>query len=132
MAKHGKCRICGDEGELDRHHIISKAMCRYLDRRDLIRNDGNVVYICRDCHNVTTATNRRRLDKGQAHLNDQANEKMRQKGPRSKTPPPPPPGMDDAPPPPPWAKKKAKTGRPRHKCSICRKPGHDRRRCPKR
>ena len=51
----GTCRICGNTGKLDPHHIISQAQCRKNDRKDLITNPGNIVHICRDCHKLTTS-----------------------------------------------------------------------------
>jgi hypothetical protein len=60
----GTCRICGYQGMLDPHHIISQAQCKKLNRRDLISNPGNVVHICRHCHDLTTASEvRQYLDK---------------------------------------------------------------------
>ena len=59
----GTCRICGYQGMLDPHHIISQAQCKKLGRRDLISNPGNVVHICRECHDLTTASlNRKYLE----------------------------------------------------------------------
>ena len=59
----GTCRICGYQGMLDPHHIISQAQCKKLGRRDLISNPGNVVHICRDCHKLTTSyLDRKRLE----------------------------------------------------------------------
>jgi hypothetical protein len=52
----GTCRICGYQGMLDPHHIISQAQCKKLNRLDLISNPGNVVHICRHCHDKTTAS----------------------------------------------------------------------------
>jgi len=51
----GTCRICGNKGKLDPHHIISQAQCRKNNRKDLITNPGNIVHICRDCHKLTTS-----------------------------------------------------------------------------
>lgn len=60
----GTCRICGYQGMLDPHHIISQAQCKKLNRLDLISNPGNVVHICRRCHDMTTASlNRKYLDR---------------------------------------------------------------------
>ena len=59
----GTCRICGYQGMLDPHHIISQAQCKKLNRLDLISNPGNVVHICRWCHDMTTASlNRKYLE----------------------------------------------------------------------
>ena len=55
----GTCRICGYQGMLDPHHIISQAQARRLKRHDLITNPGNVVHICRKCHDLTPASQKR-------------------------------------------------------------------------
>ena len=55
----GTCRICGYQGMLDPHHIISQAQAKRLNRRDLITNPGNVVHICRRCHDLTPASQKR-------------------------------------------------------------------------
>ena len=44
---------------LDPHHIISRAHARKTEQLDLITNPGNIVYICRKCHNQTTASKSR-------------------------------------------------------------------------
>ncbi len=59
----GTCRICGNRGMLDPHHIISQAQARKQGRPELISNPGNVVHICRDCHKLTTSyLDRKRLE----------------------------------------------------------------------
>ena len=55
----GTCRICGYQGMLDPHHIISQAQAKRLKRFDLITNPGNVVHICRKCHDLTPASQKR-------------------------------------------------------------------------
>ena len=55
----GTCRICGYQGMLDPHHIISQAQAKRLKRYDLITNPGNVVHICRRCHDLTPASQKR-------------------------------------------------------------------------
>ena len=55
----GTCRICGYQGMLDPHHIISQAQAKRLKRYDLITNPGNVVHICRKCHDLTPASQKR-------------------------------------------------------------------------
>ena len=55
----GTCRICGYQGMLDPHHIISQAQARRINRHDLITNPGNVVHICRRCHDLTPASQKR-------------------------------------------------------------------------
>jgi len=52
----GKCRICKTRGPLDPHHIISRGQAKKRGRADLASNQGNIVWICRDCHDMTTAS----------------------------------------------------------------------------
>ena len=52
----GICRICRKEGYTEMHHIISQARCRKLGRDDLINNAGNIVELCKTCHDQTTAS----------------------------------------------------------------------------
>ena len=52
----GICRICKKEARLDPHHIISQGHAKKTNQLDLITNQGNIVYICRKCHNQTTAS----------------------------------------------------------------------------
>ena len=58
----GECRICGSEGILDPYHIIPTAYAKKIGRKDLIDNAGNVVHICGNCHDMTTAS------RGNQHL----------------------------------------------------------------
>ena len=44
---------------LDPHHIISQHHAKKTNQPDLITNLGNIVYICRKCHNQTTASKSR-------------------------------------------------------------------------
>ena len=44
---------------MDPHHIISRAHAKKTNQLDLITNPGNIVYICRKCHNQTTASKAR-------------------------------------------------------------------------
>ena len=55
----GSCRICNKRRVLDPHHIISRAHAKKTYQLDLISNPGNIVYICRKCHNQTTASKAR-------------------------------------------------------------------------
>ena len=57
--KKGSCRICNKRRVLDPHHIISRGHAKKTDQLDLISNPGNIVYICRKCHNQTTASKAR-------------------------------------------------------------------------
>tara|TARA_B110000444_G_scaffold126707_1_gene119201 strand:- start:18663 stop:19082 length:420 start_codon:yes stop_codon:yes gene_type:complete len=50
------CRICKRNARLDPHHIISQGHAKKTNQLDLITNKGNIVYICRSCHNQTTAS----------------------------------------------------------------------------
>ena len=57
--KRGTCRICKKSRKLDPHHIISQHHAKKTNQPDLITNPGNIVYICRKCHNQTTASKSR-------------------------------------------------------------------------
>ena len=50
------CRICKADAKLDRHHIISQGHARKTNQLDLLTNQGNIVFLCRKCHNQTTAS----------------------------------------------------------------------------
>ena len=54
--KVGRCRICSKRRKLDPHHIISQHRAKKINQEQLIRNPGNIVFICRKCHNQTTAS----------------------------------------------------------------------------
>ena len=54
--KVGRCRICSKRRKLDPHHIISQHRAKKINQEQLIRNPGNIVLICRKCHNQTTAS----------------------------------------------------------------------------
>jgi hypothetical protein len=41
---------------LDPYHIISQGHAKKTGQHELISNPGNVVHICRDCHDQTTAS----------------------------------------------------------------------------
>ncbi|RAH16521.1 MAG: hypothetical protein CMB56_000290 [Methanobacteriota archaeon] len=50
----GKCRICGCEGETEMHHIINQYHAKKtLEEPELITNHGNIVELCKFCHNQT-------------------------------------------------------------------------------
>ena len=57
--RKGACRICKKKRILDPHHIISQHHARKTNQLDLITNPGNIVHICRKCHNQTTASKSR-------------------------------------------------------------------------
>jgi 5-methylcytosine-specific restriction endonuclease McrA len=46
----GKCRICGVTGTMDIHHIISQS-----EYPELAEIPGNMVLLCRSCHEKTTS-----------------------------------------------------------------------------
>lgn len=52
----GICRICGDEGKTEMHHIISQARCRKIGKEEWLNNSGNIVELCKKCHDNTTAS----------------------------------------------------------------------------
>jgi hypothetical protein len=60
----GSCRICGHEGYTEMHHIISQARCRKLGREDWITNPGNIVELCKPCHDQTTASITSEINRG--------------------------------------------------------------------
>jgi hypothetical protein len=57
--KKGSCRICNEIRVLEAHHIISRGHAIKSDQKELIINKGNIVYICRKCHNQTSASKSR-------------------------------------------------------------------------
>jgi len=57
--KKGSCRICKKIRVLDPHHIISRGHAIKNNQKELITNQGNIVYICRKCHNQTSASKSR-------------------------------------------------------------------------
>ena len=59
----GSCRICGDTGYTEMHHIISQERCMKIGREDWITNPGNIVELCKSCHDNTTASMFYRISK---------------------------------------------------------------------
>ena len=55
-SRPSSCRICQSVTKLDPHHIISQGHAKKTNQLDLITNQGNIVWICRKCHNQTTAS----------------------------------------------------------------------------
>ena len=55
----GVCRICGHEGYTELHHIISQAKIDKLGREDLRTNAGNIVELCKECHDLTDSSSYR-------------------------------------------------------------------------
>ena len=54
--KARQCRICEARGYTEWHHIISQGHARKSNQHRLITNPGNVVELCKKCHNQTTAS----------------------------------------------------------------------------
>lgn len=54
--KTGQCRICDARGYTEWHHIISQGHARKTNQHTLLTNPGNVVELCKKCHNQTTAS----------------------------------------------------------------------------
>lgn len=52
----GSCRICGTTGYTEMHHIISQERCMKIGKDEWITNPGNIVELCKPCHNNTTAS----------------------------------------------------------------------------
>ena len=59
--KQHECRICGQTGYTEWHHIISRGHAKKTNQLDLIDNPGNVVELCKGCHDQTTASKSRYL-----------------------------------------------------------------------
>lgn len=57
--KQGHCSICFAEGKTEWHHIISQHRCREIGKEYLIHSRSNVVEVCKECHDNTTASLRR-------------------------------------------------------------------------
>ena len=61
--KTGECQICGAEGYTEWHHIISQHRCREEGLHHFIKLRGNVIELCKTCHDLTTASMiRQKLD----------------------------------------------------------------------
>ena len=54
--KCGVCRICSKKGYTEWHHIISRGHAKKTGQDQLITNPGNVVELCKSCHDQTTAS----------------------------------------------------------------------------
>jgi hypothetical protein len=53
----GKCRICDYEGEhTEKHHIIDQKRCKEIGKPEWINNAGNVVELCKPCHDETMSS----------------------------------------------------------------------------
>ena len=59
--KTGICRICEYSGYTEWHHIISQHHARKTNQHLLLRNPGNIVELCKGCHDQTTASKSRYL-----------------------------------------------------------------------
>lgn len=53
---NNKCTICGFEGYTEMHHIISKSKIEKIGRKDLLNNPGNIIELCRECHDLTDSS----------------------------------------------------------------------------
>tara|TARA_A100000172_G_scaffold68282_2_gene48038 strand:- start:649 stop:1167 length:519 start_codon:yes stop_codon:yes gene_type:complete len=61
--KTGECQICGAEGYTEWHHIISQHRCKEEGLHHFIKLRGNVIELCKQCHDLTTASMiRKKLD----------------------------------------------------------------------
>ena len=56
IQRTGFCRICKVETTTDWHHIISKHRCVTIGRQDLLDDPGNLVELCEECHEHTSAS----------------------------------------------------------------------------
>ena len=54
--KTGVCRICSRKGYTEWHHIISRGHAKKTGQHQLITSPGNVVELCKSCHDQTTAS----------------------------------------------------------------------------
>jgi hypothetical protein len=54
--KTSVCRICSRKGYTEWHHIISRRHAKKTGQHQLITNPGNVVELCKSCHDQTTAS----------------------------------------------------------------------------
>ena len=53
----GKCRICDYEGEhTEKHHIIDQKRCKEIGKPEWINNAGNIVELCKPCHDETMSS----------------------------------------------------------------------------
>ena len=59
----GVCKICGEQGKTEMHHIISKWRYIQIKRKELINSSGNIIELCGDCHSQTTSSLLARSDK---------------------------------------------------------------------
>ena len=61
--KTEECQICGAEGYTEWHHIISQHRCKEENLHHYIKLRGNVIELCKTCHDLTTASMiRKKLD----------------------------------------------------------------------
>ena len=103
VRRRGRCRICRKYRALDPHHIISQGHAKKTGQDDLISNQGNVVLICRKCHDQTTSSMVRK------HLEEKDSKKSK---PRSLSKPKPKPKP-----------------RSEWRCSRCGRTSHNRTQC---
>jgi hypothetical protein len=54
------CKICQAEGKTEMHHIISQSKIEKMKRPDLLTNAGNIIELCKQCHDLTDSSTYRR------------------------------------------------------------------------
>ena len=68
VVKTSICKICEKRGYTEWHHIISRNHAIMSGQEKLLKNPGNIVELCKNCHNQTTASMvRKRLMRGNNH-----------------------------------------------------------------
>ena len=76
LNKSGICKICKRSGRTDWHHIISQHHSIKTRQTHLLDNPGNVIELCRRCHNQTTASMvRKRLTRKYGRINSRPSRK---------------------------------------------------------
>lgn len=70
-SKSKTCRICNTMGPTDWHHLISQNRCKEINKPEWIYNRGNIVELCRSCHDETTASLvRKQIEKSKQNPKD--------------------------------------------------------------
>tara|TARA_R110000824_G_scaffold64572_8_gene168724 strand:+ start:3593 stop:4060 length:468 start_codon:yes stop_codon:yes gene_type:complete len=68
--KNDECTICCSKGETEWHHIISQHRCKEAGLEYLIKLRGNVVELCKTCHDLTTASMLRKNMEGKSKVSE--------------------------------------------------------------
>jgi len=68
--KNDECTICCKKGVTEWHHIISQHRCKEAGLEYLIRLRGNVVELCKVCHDLTTASMLRKNMEGKSKVSE--------------------------------------------------------------